>query len=225
MTKLCIKCNTEQPIENFLKEKTKNGYGNRCKTCVGKYLKEYHEKNKERLSEQKKQYYEKNKQSFLDRSKRTREKNPEKTAQYQKEYRIRNREKLNKYIVNRLHTDAGFKLKHTLRGKLRKLLNGTNKTNSALYYLGCTIDFFKGYLEAKFCKGMTWENYGTLWHIDHIIPCRAFDLTKEEDRCKCLHYSNLQPLLAIDNLKKLDILPSRKYARYSNTTQKRLGED
>ena len=50
---------------------------------------------------------------------------------------------------------------------------------------------------------MTWKNHGLKgWHIDHIIPCAAFDLTKEEEQKKCFHYSNLQPLWWIDNLKK-----------------------
>ena len=49
---------------------------------------------------------------------------------------------------------------------------------------------------------MTWENYGTYWHIDHIIPCGAFDLTKKTAQKKCFHYSNLQPLEAVENFKK-----------------------
>ncbi len=44
---------------------------------------------------------------------------------------------------------------------------------------------------------MNWENYGKFgWHIDHIIPCDSFDLTKEEEQRRCFHYSNLQPLWA-----------------------------
>jgi len=58
--------------------------------------------------------------------------------------------------------------------------------------------------------GMTWDNHGTgkngkgmkEWHIDHIIPCCKFNLSKDEEQRKCFHYSNLQPLWASDNMKK-----------------------
>lgn len=48
---------------------------------------------------------------------------------------------------------------------------------------------------------MSWNNYGE-WHIDHIIPCFTFDLSKHEDQLKCFHYLNQRPLWAIDNLKR-----------------------
>ena len=46
--------------------------------------------------------------------------------------------------------------------------------------------------------GMTFDNI----HIDHIKPCSKFDLTKEEEKEKCFHYTNLQPLFVKDNLEK-----------------------
>lgn len=40
------------------------------------------------------------------------------------------------------------------------------------------------------------------WHIDHIKPCSAFDLTQDVQQKECFHYSNMQPLWAIENHKK-----------------------
>ena len=67
--------------------------------------------------------------------------------------------------------------------------------------MGCTIKELKQHLESKFVDGMTWDNRSE-WHIDHKIPCSSFDLSKKEEQQKCFHYNNLQPLWAIDNLKK-----------------------
>jgi hypothetical protein len=46
---------------------------------------------------------------------------------------------------------------------------------------------------------MSWDNYGE-WHIDHIIPLASADT--EEEVLKLYHYTNLQPLWAIDNIRK-----------------------
>ena len=49
---------------------------------------------------------------------------------------------------------------------------------------------------------MTLENYGDFWHIDHVKPCASFDLNDEEEKMKCFHYTNLQPLWGRENLTK-----------------------
>jgi hypothetical protein len=71
--------------------------------------------------------------------------------------------------------------------------------------MGADIETVKKHLESLFKKGMSWENHGNEgWHIDHIIPCAAFDLTDPKQQKKCFHYTNLQPLWAKDNLSKGD---------------------
>jgi hypothetical protein len=69
--------------------------------------------------------------------------------------------------------------------------------------IGCSCSELKSHIESLWLPGMTWENkayYG--WHIDHIMPCASFDLSKPEEQKKCFHFLNLQPLWWIDNLKK-----------------------
>lgn len=72
--------------------------------------------------------------------------------------------------------------------------------------IGCSVFEFKKYITSKFQEGMTWENWGNEqweWNLDHIVACRHFDLSKEEDRLKCFHYTNFQPLWWKENHDKV----------------------
>jgi hypothetical protein len=80
-----------------------------------------------------------------------------------------------------------------------------SKNQRTIDLIGCTMEFLRNHLESSFTEGMTWDNYGFRgWHVDHIMPCASFDLTKEEEQRKCFHYTNLQPLWWLDNIKKSD---------------------
>ena len=70
-------------------------------------------------------------------------------------------------------------------------------------YVGCTPTFLRQHLQSQFTDGMTWENHGQ-WHIDHRRPCASFDLTTEEEKVKCFHWSNLQPMWGPENISKGD---------------------
>jgi hypothetical protein len=124
-------------------------------------------------------------------------------------YRKENREKITATIVAyekmRKLTDPGFKLLKTLRNRLGSALRSQKaiKSNKTMDLVGCSIPYLRGYLEAKFKEGMTWENHGE-WHIDHIKPCASFNLLDENGQKKCFHYKNLQPLWANENLSKSD---------------------
>ena len=79
------------------------------------------------------------------------------------------------------------------------------KNGKSLELIGCSVQQLKEHLQNQFKDGMTWQNHSEKgWHIDHIIPCSAFDLSKEEEQKKCFHYMNLQPLWAWENLQKSD---------------------
>lgn len=99
--------------------------------------------------------------------------------------------------------DVGFRTKKRLRGRIYVALKRGVKSESTMELLGCTIEFFKNYFESLFTDGMSWDVYlkGGI-HIDHKIPCKNFDLTNPAEQKKCFHYSNLQPLWELDNLRK-----------------------
>ena len=68
--------------------------------------------------------------------------------------------------------------------------------------LGCSIDFLKYYLELQFKDGMSWDNWGPLWELDHRDAYGLFDLTDPEQVREVCHYSNLMPLLKSEHAVK-----------------------
>jgi len=79
------------------------------------------------------------------------------------------------------------------------------KTSREINQIGCSLEKLINHLKGQFTEGMGWENYGNKkgqWSIDHIKPCNVFDLTVDEERKACWHYTNLQPIWHVDNMKK-----------------------
>lgn len=99
--------------------------------------------------------------------------------------------------------DPQAMLKNRLRSRIRAALLSQygHKAVKTIDLIGCSYETVKQHIESLFTDGMGWHNYGE-WHIDHIIPCSSFDLTKEDQQKECFNYKNLQPLWAADNFKK-----------------------
>jgi hypothetical protein len=159
------------------------------------YLKKYYLKNKDKMNENSKNWKKNNK-----------ERNREHNRKNLKIRYYKNRKKIIErnveYERKKLKTDINFILRKRLRARLKAALKGKSRSKSTMELLGVPhIDFLKTWLECKFKEGMTWENRH-LWHIDHVLPCSSFDLTKAEEQAKCFHYTNLQPLWASENLSK-----------------------
>ena len=102
---------------------------------------------------------------------------------------------------DRLIKKENARIADNLRSRLSHCVVRDSKSPSAVRDLGCSIDFLKGYLASKFQTGMSWDNYGE-WHIDHIKPLSKFNLKDRQRLLEAIHYTNLQPLWAIDNIKK-----------------------
>lgn len=120
-----------------------------------------------------------------------------------KNYRDVNKEKLNKQRIERRAKDINYRLRCRLRSRLCNAIKNDFKSGSAVSDLGCTIDEFKIYIEKQFKDGMSWENWSKYtWHLDHKTPLASFDLSDRQQLLKAVHYSNMQPLWAIDNLEK-----------------------
>jgi hypothetical protein len=115
-----------------------------------------------------------------------------------------------------------------MAGMIYDALKRRKKLNDSINLFGCSPKKLKEHLESLFIDGMSWGNHGLNgWHIDHIIPTAAFDLSKEEEQKKCFNYTNLVPRWAtteiaikngceenyLGNLNKLDKLPNGELGR------------
>lgn len=132
--------------------------------------------------------------------------NPEREAANKKRRRDATKPRTAELRRARYARDVHFRLGIKLRNRLWEKLKRADgkKVGSALAIVGCELAFLKAHLEKAFRDGMTWENHGSVWHIDHIKPCAAFDLRDPEQQKACFHYTNLQPLLRLENLRKND---------------------
>ena len=117
----------------------------------------------------------------------------------------RNRLKINAQLTKRRATCPKYKLLVCLRKRMNLAIRNNSKASNTVSLLGCSIEAVKVHLQTQFSEGMTWENHGFHgWHIDHIRPCASFDLSDPEQQKQCFHYTNLQPLWAVDNIRKGD---------------------
>jgi hypothetical protein len=113
--------------------------------------------------------------------------------------------KINAYRRKRRREDPAYAILDRLRTRVRTVLKaqGAKKSIGTITLLGCTSAFFQSYIEKQFVDDMTWENRDK-WHIDHRVPCSAFNMLDPlEQRC-CFWYKNQQPMWANDNLSKHD---------------------
>ena len=169
-------------------------------------IKEYYLKNKEIIKGKNKKYYLKNKEIIKEKQKIYLLNNKKEIKKRNRKNYLKNREQMIKNAIEyekiQYKTNINFKLKKILSARIRTALRGENKSKSTLMLLGVpNIEFIKKYIESKFKEGMSWKKRHLI-HIDHIIPCASFDLTKPEEQAKCFHYTNLQPLWASENLAK-----------------------
>ena len=159
------------------------------------YQRAYRAANKEKIKEYNKAYQEANKEKIKETIEVWNVANPEKIRAYRK-----------KQYDKLVSTPEGRLIK-SIRSRIHKIIkiNQKVKNKHTLELLGCDGKFLKKHLQKKFSKGMSWDNYGE-WHVDHIVPIDYFlknhDFNDVEIQKECFHYSNLQPLWSLENIRK-----------------------
>tara|TARA_B110001452_G_C14960348_1_gene335841 strand:+ start:88 stop:588 length:501 start_codon:yes stop_codon:yes gene_type:complete len=153
----------------------------------------YYQRNKEKLKKKQKEYHEKNKSVQNEKNKVRNKENYEKYQVANAKWREDNKEhhklKRAEYMREFRKTNPDYILKENVSHYIRRVLNG-GKSGSYKKYLGCNIKEYKVYLENKFTDKMSWDNYGTYWEIDHIIPT---------SKGGSFYYTNTQPLSVKEN--------------------------
>ena len=185
--KKCTKCGEEKPAtaEYFHRNKranrdkrAKSGLVSQCKDCRAASHKKYREKNPEKC-----------RAAIYSWCKA----NPEKKSASDYKYKKKRRKE-----------DPVFRLNCYMRSGLGSCLSGRRKNSHTFDYIGLTPKELMDYFEGQFTEGMTRENYGE-WHVDHIRPLASFDFTgpdREEQLHAAWSYTNMQPLWAVDNIRK-----------------------
>ena len=200
--KICNSCKQNKEYSLFNKNKRIiDGYAKACRKCMKEINSKSYINNKEKYAIKNKIWYENNKNEHNKKQNQYGKNNPEVRRKATAKYLKNNPEYYNQYRRNRYHTDPQFKLRIILGNRLNEVLNKneTSKTSNIIILLGCSLNDLKYYIETQFKLEMNWNNHGTYWEIDHIVPCDSFDLTDIEQQKQCFHYTNLQPLTKVEN--------------------------
>lgn len=109
----------------------------------------------------------------------------------------------------RRKNDPAYAIAKCLRSRFHKALRAglASKAWRTSELLGCSPAQLRQHIESQFIAGMSWDNRHA-WHVDHIIPLSAFNLTDPEEQKRACHFTNLKPLWAKLNLKKHARLPA-----------------
>lgn len=137
----------------------------------------YYHANKDACNENSRKHYQKHKNDPIFKAKRN--------------------EQMRKYRENPV-----VRIKDSLRARVYATIKHGYKSARTMELLGCTIEFFHDHIAKQFTQGMSFENYGKGWELDHIRPCASFNLLDPAEQRICFHWSNYQPLWALDNNKK-----------------------
>jgi hypothetical protein len=139
--------------------------------------------------------------------KRHRAKFPKKHSEEVARYTKRHAKRINAGRRARRKRDLAWAIRCNMASRLSMAVNDAlgEKSAPTMKLVGCTSKFLVDYLEKLFLPGMTRNNYGNkdgCWVVDHIRPCKSFNLADPAQQRECFHYKNLQPLWHLDNSSK-----------------------
>lgn len=183
---------TPEKFEKYLERKRLNSKKFRTENTerYKQHARKSYRKNIKKRKAERRKYYDKNKEDLLAKNKIWVNNNRDRIRKYMREYNKKRAESDPIFLVTRR---ARTRVQDAFRHK------GFGKNTKTAKMLGCSWEQLRDYIENQFVDGMTWENRN-LWHIDHIVPLSSAKTIEELE--KLCHYTNLQPLWALDNMSK-----------------------
>jgi hypothetical protein len=196
-TKKCSACDKVLNLDNCVKNRPI------CKNCYNAKTNDYKKNNKEKVLQSHKEYHQANKEKIAEYYKGHYKDNKDTYLKNNQKWRSENREHTRKKENERFRQNPTLRLKRNCRTRIWDALNGKyRKTHHTIEYVDCDVEFLKKWLEYNFEDGMTFDNYGPYWHVDHVIPCAKFDLTDPNEIAHCFHWVNLKPMKGSENMSK-----------------------
>jgi len=180
-------------------------------------IKQWRSDNPDKVRATVKKYYLSHREECNERSRKWKANNPEKVKEYKKtqvaeksnwkEWAKNNPDKVRanwKRQTEIVRSNPVARLNRNIKTKMCRSLHGIKGNRHWENLVGFTVDHLKQHLEKLFTAEMTWENYGTYWHIDHKIPIAVFNYGNPEDIDfrLCWSLKNLQPLESKQNMIK-----------------------
>lgn len=166
-----------------------------------KYMGNWYLSNKDDIARKQQQRYLEKRDEILARCKQYRDNNRDKVSAGWLRWAKENPDKF-RAIQYRYEQKSHVKIAKFIRRSIHRALAGAEKNGSSYDILGYTARELEIHLEKQFKKGMSWENYGKLWHVDHIIPVSKFIKSGEIDPMVVNALTNLRPEYASINMSK-----------------------
>lgn len=205
--KQCCKCKQWLDESNYNKDKGKlDGLSNQCKFCANKNSKKYYQEHKEHKLKYQSNYREQNLEEI----------NKKKREHYYKNQDRINAERREKYNQNKDKITPAKKLNGIISKGIWESLKGAKAERHWEDLVPYTLEELKEHLEKQFDGNMNWDNFGTYWELDHIIPRNTFNFMSVEDKQFqiCWSLANLRPLEKIANQKMVEIFQKMLKIKY-----------
>jgi len=211
--KECIRCLKSKPVSEFY-ARHRNGDkpGSECKDCIKSRITKWNLENNEHRREYLKKWRLEHLSICKAYSKKRWAENKDdlsvKVAKWNRENPDKKKAHRRKAEAKMISTPQGHLTKNIRRAICHSLREGSKAKRRWEVLVGYGVEQLKQHLEKQFIPGMTWENYGTIWEIDHIIPQSVFNFAIPEDMDfkRCWDLKNLRPLWSGVNRAKKDIL-------------------